>query len=64
MLREDGARFYADELLTALKTLHNIGVIYRDINPENIFFNEEADPLSTDYGLGKEFIGSAEINNS
>ena len=35
-LSEKCARFYVIEILLALEKLHNSGVVYRDIKPENI----------------------------
>lgn len=64
MLREAGARLYAAELLINSKVLHNIGIIHQDIKPKNILVNAEGHFLSLAYGLGKTFIGNAELNNS
>ena len=33
---EDRARFYAAEILLALESVHQKGIIYRGCNPENI----------------------------
>ena len=35
-LSEDGARFYAAEVVAALEYLHLMGFIYRDLKPESM----------------------------
>jgi len=34
-------RFYASEILLALEALHNAGVIYRDLKPENLLLQSD-----------------------
>jgi protein-serine/threonine kinase len=36
-LNEEGARFYAAEVVAALEYLHLMGFIYRDLKPESKF---------------------------
>lgn len=47
-LPEDGARFYAAEVVAALEYLHLMGFIYRDLKPESGWrtFESRKDPLS------------------
>ncbi|KIW12521.1 hypothetical protein PV08_09798 [Exophiala spinifera] len=51
---EDVAAFYIAEIVLALDYLHNtVGVIYRDLKPENCLLNAEGHLLLTDFGLSK-----------
>jgi len=51
---EDRAKFYAAEILLGLEYLHNSGVIYRDLKPENLLLNYQGHVIITDFGLSKE----------
>ncbi|KAI9356238.1 kinase-like domain-containing protein [Zopfochytrium polystomum] len=53
MLSEDVASFYAAELLLALEHLHSLGIIYRDLKPENVLLDAEGHVILTDFGLSK-----------
>lgn len=43
----------ADNIGTALKYAHNIGIIHRDIKPSNIFINSKGEFLLGDLGVSK-----------
>ena len=53
-VKEADARFYVAELVLALEHLHKIGVIYRDMKPENLLLDSEGHIALTDFGLSKE----------
>ncbi|KAL4896900.1 hypothetical protein BDV59DRAFT_190815 [Aspergillus ambiguus] len=54
MFNEDVAAFYMAEMVLALEHLHqNVGVIYRDLKPENCLLDHEGHLLLTDFGLSK-----------
>ncbi|KIY73313.1 kinase-like protein [Cylindrobasidium torrendii FP15055 ss-10] len=54
-LGRDRARFYAAEMVMALEALHDEGVIYRDLKPENVLIGRDGHIVLTDFGLAKEF---------
>ncbi|ORX97196.1 kinase-like protein [Basidiobolus meristosporus CBS 931.73] len=53
MFDEDVARFFAAELVLALEHLHELGIIYRDLKPENCLLDNEGHIVLTDFGLSK-----------
>lgn len=54
MLTEDVAAFYMAELVLALEHLHHdLGVVYRDLKPENCLLDATGHLLLTDFGLSK-----------
>ena len=54
MFQEDTAAFYLAELVLALEHLHStVGVVYRDLKPENCLLDAEGHLLLTDFGLSK-----------
>ncbi|KAJ2963583.1 hypothetical protein NQZ79_g1344 [Umbelopsis isabellina] len=52
-LNEEGARFYAAEVVAALEYLHLMGFIYRDLKPENILLHQSGHIMLTDFDLSK-----------
>ncbi|KAI4175344.1 MAG: hypothetical protein LQ343_001719 [Gyalolechia ehrenbergii] len=54
MFPEETAAFYMAEMILALNHLHNtVGVVYRDLKPENCLLDAEGHLLLTDFGLSK-----------
>ncbi|KAJ3196205.1 Ribosomal protein S6 kinase beta-2 [Irineochytrium annulatum] len=61
MFSEDVAAFYIGELLLALEHLHSIGIIYRDLKPENVLLDKDGHVMLTDFGLSKVALGTNTI---
>jgi serine/threonine protein kinase len=57
---EERARWYLAEILLAMDDLHKRDIIFRDLKPDNIVFDEDGHALLTDFGLSKEGV----LNNS
>jgi len=55
---EERVRFYGAEIVLALEYLHNAGVVYRDLKPENLLLTNEGHICMTDFGLCKEGLHS------
>ena len=54
MLSEDTVSFYAAEIILAINHLHrNVGVVYRDLKPENCLLDADGHLVLTDFGLSK-----------
>ncbi|KAJ3054602.1 serine/threonine protein kinase psk1 [Rhizophlyctis rosea] len=53
MFNDHEASFYLAELLLALEHLHELGIIYRDLKPENVLLAASGHILLTDFGLSK-----------
>ncbi|XP_077251037.1 serine/threonine-protein kinase RHS3-like [Tasmannia lanceolata] len=48
---EKAARFYASEVLLALEYLHMLGIVYRDLKPENVLVREGGHIMLSDFDL-------------
>ena len=54
MFTERDVQFYLAELASALSHLHTLGIIYRDLKPENVLLAADGHIKLTDFGLSKE----------
>ncbi|KAL8497666.1 hypothetical protein ACS0TY_021121 [Phlomoides rotata] len=50
-LREDAARNYFQQLISAIDFCHSRGVYHRDLKPENLLLDEHGNLKVTDFGL-------------
>ncbi|KAF7838157.1 CBL-interacting serine/threonine-protein kinase 6-like [Senna tora] len=50
-LREDVARLYFQQLISAIDFCHSRGVYHRDLKPENLLLDEDGNLKVTDFGL-------------
>ncbi|CAN0916700.1 Serine/threonine-protein kinase KIPK1 [Linum grandiflorum] len=48
---EPATRFYVAEVLLALEYLHMLGVVYRDLKPENVLVREDGHIMLSDFDL-------------
>ncbi|XWS27647.1 hypothetical protein CRYUN_Cryun26dG0136600 [Craigia yunnanensis] len=48
---EEAARFFASEVLLALEYLHMLGIVYRDLKPENLLVRDEGHIMLSDFDL-------------
>ncbi|XP_018571360.1 ribosomal protein S6 kinase 2 beta isoform X2 [Anoplophora glabripennis] len=53
MFTEEDVKFYLAELALALHHLHTLGIIYRDLKPENVLLDADGHIALTDFGLSK-----------
>jgi len=56
---ERDARIWAAEILLALEYLHSMGIIYRDIKPENVLLDKGGHIKLTDFGLARDVTDAA-----
>ncbi|XP_008804196.2 serine/threonine-protein kinase OXI1-like [Phoenix dactylifera] len=51
MFSDGVIRFYAAELVLALEYLHGLGIVYRDLKPENVLIQENGHLMLIDFDL-------------
>ncbi|CAN6301014.1 unnamed protein product [Urochloa humidicola] len=55
LFREELARIYTAEIVSAVAHLHANGIMHRDLKPENILLDADGHAMLTDFGVAKEF---------
>lgn len=63
LFREDLARIYAAEIVSAVSHLHANGIMHRDLKPENILLDADGHAMLTDFGLAKKFDENTRSNS-
>ncbi|OHS93294.1 AGC family protein kinase [Tritrichomonas foetus] len=53
----EDARLYIAEVALALNHLHSMGIVYRDLKPENVLLDLDGHVRLIDFGLAKELTG-------
>jgi len=53
----DKVRFYGSQILLTLEYLHSLGVIYRDLKPENVLIDKKGNLKLTDFSFAKKIEG-------
>ncbi|CAN6464428.1 unnamed protein product [Victoria cruziana] len=61
---EHAARFYVAEVLLALEYLHMLGIIYRDLKPENVLVRDDGHVMLSDFDLSLRCAFSPTLVNS
>ena len=61
---EDKAQLYLAEILLALEDLHKRDIIYRDLKPDNVVFDQAGHAMLTDFGLSKEEVNEKHMAKS
>ncbi|GMP90256.1 hypothetical protein CsSME_00041468 [Camellia sinensis var. sinensis] len=51
MFSDDIIRFYAAELVLALEYLHELGIVYRDLKPDNVMVQQDGHLMLIDFDL-------------
>lgn len=60
VFKEDDVAFYAAQMALGLRHLHKLGIVYRDLKPENCLLNSSGHLVLTDFGLSKTIGNSPE----
>jgi len=53
-LKPELVESYLVKILDAVKHIHGLGMLHRDISPDNIIINEQGEPILIDFGAARE----------
>lgn len=59
---EKTAKFYISELILAVEYLHGIGIVHKDLKPENMLIDSSGHLKLTDFGLSDITLGTYKSN--
>ena len=62
-LKEELVRFYAAQIAIALQHLHDLGIAYRDLKPENVLIDEDGFIKLCDFGASVKIRGTEKETN-
>lgn len=60
VFKEEDVAFYAAQMSLGLRHLHKLGIVYRDLKPENCLLNSAGHLVLTDFGLSKSIDAHSE----
>ena len=63
-MSEDEARFYFLEILAGLDHIHSLGIVYRDLKPENLLLDADGHVKIADFGLSKPLNSHKDMSYS
>ena len=52
-MSEEDTKFYVAEIVLAVESLHQLGILYRDLKPENVLLDKERHIKLIDFGFAK-----------
>ncbi|KAG7889855.1 hypothetical protein KL936_002529 [Ogataea polymorpha] len=61
-LDEKSSSFYVAQMALALRHLHEMGAVYRDLKPENCLLDKDGYLVLTDFGLAKQPLDTSSEN--
>ena len=64
MFTEEDVKFYLAELALGLDHLHSLGIIYRDLKPENLLLDEKNNIRIADFGMASLQVGDSLLETS